>query len=129
VDSLGTWLVLVVVLLLPPIAVVGLVLRARGLSAAGPLPRFVALVAYAFAALATLAIASGAGSCVALETADLRGETISTSQRARLMSDAISQLMNCSALGLLIASIGGVWVFFWGLRVRRSSPGGPTSTS
>ncbi len=122
-DSLGTWLVLVVVLLLPPAAVIALVLRTRRLSKASLLPRVAAWVAYALAALGALVIGAGTGSCVALETVGLRGERIDPSQKARVLGEAISELLNCSALGLLVASVGGVWVFFWALRSRRAAPG------
>ena len=116
----------VAILLVPPVSIVGLVLWARRLSKTRGAPRTAARVAYGLAALGGLVIVAGLGLGVVSATSPLTGEGVEPSEKARHLAEGISEVMNCGALGLLVAGVAAGWIFFWRWRTRGSSAG-PTS--
>ena len=108
-----TWLVAAVVLLLPPLSVVGLVLRAGRLrrQRAG---RFTVWAAYGLASLAGLLIVAGMVPGVLAVTGVFQTEGVEPSGKARALGEGISEAMNSGALAVLIVIVGVA-----GLVVRR----------
>jgi hypothetical protein len=105
--------------LLPVAAVVGLGVWARRLARRTSAPPLARYVSYAFAVVGTLPILFGLGSGVYVAIGPVSGQTIDPSQKARALAEGISEAMNCSALGLVVAGIGALWLGFCTWRWRR----------
>jgi hypothetical protein len=86
----------------------------------------VALVAYGLGGLACLTIAAGIAQGIFVALGGWRGEPTETSDRARNLAEGISEMLNCAALGLLVAGLCAVWIVFWKVlmrwRTRRRPP-------
>jgi uncharacterized membrane protein YuzA (DUF378 family) len=119
---LGTFVVLVLILLLPPSSIAGVAVSARRFGRNAAAPRFAVRVAYALAGLAGLAVAAGLVLGVVSFAATADGKSAVVSDRARHLGEGISEVMNCSALGLVLAGLCAVWVSFWKARVRKRPP-------
>jgi hypothetical protein len=124
--ALSTWLLLAVILLVPPTSVAGLVVWARRLGRSESVPRFAVRVAYALVGLAGFTIGMGLVLGIAAAHGGLSDESAGTSDRARRLAEGISEVLNCSALGLASAGLCAVWILFWRGRGRKQ-PGGPAS--
>jgi hypothetical protein len=116
-----TWFLVAAILIVPPSSIVGLVLWARRLAKRPGVPRVAALVAYGLAVVGGLVIASGVGLGVVTATSAVAGEAVKPSEKARQLAEGISEVMNCGALGLLVAGVAAAWVLFWRWRIRPSS--------
>jgi hypothetical protein len=76
-------------------------------------------IAYGLTGLAGLAIVGGVVSGVMTAIGPARSDDRSdVSGRARFLAEGISEAMNCSALGLIVAVVGIVWAVFWNWRGR-----------
>jgi hypothetical protein len=117
--ALGTWLLLVVILLMPPASVAGLVVWARRLGRSESVPRCAVRVAYALVGLAGFTIGTGFVLGIAAALGGLSDESTGTSDRARRLAEGISEDLNCSALGLALAGLCAVWIMFWRRRIRK----------
>ena len=109
-----------VVLLGPPLAVVGLLISASRLRKSdGPRRRIVAT--YVLAAIVALLIVVGDG--VALfEVAHLSNEgAVEPTQKARALAETISEIMNSGAFALFVALGGYVVLVLWSRRPRDES--------
>jgi hypothetical protein len=107
----------VVVLLLPPAAIAGSILWARRLARRPGVPRFAAWAAYALAGVAMLVMVGGMVSGFVVGTGDL-GSDAEPSDKARRLAEGISEAMNCTALGLLVAGAAAAWILVWWWRTR-----------
>jgi hypothetical protein len=115
----STWVFLALIVLLPPLSVMGAVVAAGRMSVGAGIPKFAVWVAYGLTGLAGLVIAGGLVSGVITAIAPARLDDGSdVSQRARFLAEGISEAMNCSALGLIVAVVGIVWAVFWNWRGR-----------
>jgi len=88
------------------------------------LGRFFAALAWCWAgglALAALAIAFGVIFGVVVGHGAVSGEGIDPSQKARALAEGISEAMNWSAFGLLIALVAALWLGFCTWRWRQGS--------
>jgi hypothetical protein len=116
VPSALTWLVAAVVLLLPPVSVVGLTIWAGRLRRRGA-PRFIVWSAFGLAALAGLVVVGGliGGLVTGIvgTTGTVGGMPVEPSQKARALAQGISEVMNCAAFGFLIALAGVVGLAIW----------------
>jgi hypothetical protein len=116
--SLAVTLILAVVVLLgPTLAVIALVRWGRRLAKQGA-PRTLVRAAYVVATIAVLVAVSGYVTAFVV-AGHSRGETAGEpSQKARVLAEAISEVMNASAFALFIAGVGGAGIALW---ARRSS--------
>lgn len=115
-----------VVFLLPPLSVVGAWLWARRLGRRADVPRFVKWGAFALVVPGALFIGFGAVSgLLVLLGRPVSGETVEPSQKARRLAEGISEFMNGSAFGFLLAVVALLWLGFWAWRRRRKAPPGP----
>ncbi len=121
--ALGTWLLIAVILLVPPASVASLAVWARRFGRRVGVPRFAAWVAYALVGLAGLTIATGLALGIVAAFGGLSDESAGTSDRARRLGEGISEVMNCSVLGVALAGLCAGWLLFWRGRMRRQ-PGG-----
>lgn len=119
--SAFTWFLVAAILIVPPASIIGLVLWARWLAKRQGVPRFAAWVAYGLAVVGGLVIAASVGLGVVIATSAVSGEAVEPSEKARHLAEGISEVMNCGALGLLVAGLAAGWVLFWRLRTRGSS--------
>jgi hypothetical protein len=110
-----------VILAGPPASVVGLLLGARGLSKRGA-PRYAIGAAYLLAAIVCLTVLWGYGGAVLLAMQSVAGEEVDPSQKARVLAEGISEVMNCGALALLIALVPAGWIGFWMWKRRGGGP-------
>jgi hypothetical protein len=115
-----TWFVIVTVLLLPPASIAGLILWARRLSKRPETPRYAARIAYGLAGIGGLAVAAGLLGLVPIASS-LTGEAVDPSEKARHLGEGIAEVMNCEALGLLVAGVAAAWILFWRTRPKRPS--------
>jgi hypothetical protein len=114
------WFLVAAILLVPPASIVGLVLWAPRLANRPGVPRFAARVVYGLAALGGLAIAAGLGLGVVTATSAVAGDATEPSEKARHLAEGISEVMNCGALGLLVAGVAAGWIVFWTWRTEGS---------
>lgn len=105
-----SWLVVAAVLLVPPAAVLGLVLWARRLRGAG---RFAVWTAYGVAAIAALVIIVGLVVGFFRAATAVHAQDVEPSRKARALAVGISEAMNCGAFALLIVAVGGAGVAGW----------------
>ena len=113
--SFVAWLLALVVLLVPPLSVVGLAVWARRLRKLGA-PRVVIWVAYVLSAIVGLVIVTGYVGAVVAAGHPVAGGQVEPSQKARALAEGISEAMNSGALALLIAVVAAGWLWFWRLR-------------
>jgi hypothetical protein len=81
-------------------------------------PRSAAWVAYALIGFAGLTVATGLVFGIAAALGGLSDEAAGTSDRARRLAEGISEVMNCSVLGLAAAGLCAGWILFWRRRIR-----------
>ena len=90
------------------------------------MPRFASRVAYVLVVPAALSVVFGVA-CGLLVGVGIvgrgagSGESIEPSQKARVLAEGISELMNSSAFGFLIAVVAALWLLFCTWRWRRTS--------
>jgi len=101
--------------------VVGLGFWTRWLGRRSSVPRFAYRTSYGLVALAALAIAFGVIFGVVVGHGAVSGEGIDPSQKARALAEGISEAMNWSAFGLLIALVAALWLGFCTWRWRQGS--------
>jgi hypothetical protein len=111
------WLLGTVILLGPPLSVVGILLGARWLRKRDA-PRLVVSVAYVLAALVGLVIVAGYVGAVVVAVHPVGDEPVEPSQKARVLAEGISEAMNCGAFALLVVLIAAGWIGFWRWRRR-----------
>jgi hypothetical protein len=97
----------------------------RWLAKRTSVPRFAAVVGYAFAVLSVapmvLGLAYGIVAVLSVVRPGAGQDPAAPSQKARALGEGISETMNCGALGVLIALVGCGWLLFCTLRWRRRS--------
>lgn len=107
-----TLLLAALVLLGPPLSVVGMLVWARRLSRQGA-PRATVWVASLVGALGGLIVVTGYVSAIITATQGIAGEAFEPSQKARRLAEGISEVMNCGALAVLVVVVGGAGLWFW----------------
>ena len=118
-----TFLIAALILLGPPLSIIGLLVWVGRVRKTGT-RRFVVWVAYVLAAIAGLAIVSGYVGTVIAAIQTVGGDAVDPSQKARVLAEGISEGMNCGAFGFLVALVAVGWLSFWRWRGRRKGPGG-----
>jgi hypothetical protein len=85
------------------------------------MPRFVSRVAYALVVPAALSIVFGIGYGFLVGLGAASAESVDPSQKARALAEGISEVMNSSAFGFLIAVVAALWLLFCAWTWRRTS--------
>jgi hypothetical protein len=111
-------LLMVLIGVLPVAAVVALGIWATWLGRAAVAPRWARTVGYGLVCLAALPVAGGLALGV---WAMLDTRTRMASEKAASLGMAISEAMNCGALGLLVAVAGALWLGFCTARWHRAA--------
>jgi hypothetical protein len=112
----------VLILLGPPVSLTGVWISARRLKRRPGLPWFVASVAHLFVILGALSMLFGVAGGVHAGRA-IAG-SVAPEQKARHLAEGISEAMSCSALGILSALVGALWLAACAWRWRK--PAGRT---
>lgn len=100
-----------------PLAVAGVVVWAGWLRSRNAVPPFAAWAAIGLAGIAALVIVAGVlNGCFVRAT--MFGDD--PSAKATALAEGISEVMNCRALGFLIAVAAAVWLGVWWLVGRRA---------
>lgn len=114
-------LIFLTLLVLPALAIAGVSIWARRVSQRPGMPRFVSWIAYVLAAPAGLALTFVLvhGLVMGLGAAATE-EPVEPSQKARVLAESISEVMNSGAFGLGLALIAWLWLTFSTWRWRRA---------
>ena len=112
---LGGFVLAAALLVGPPGLVIGLGFWTRWLARRTTAPRYVALIGYAVACLASAPIVWGLGKAV---VAAVGSGLESPDERRRVLAMVIAQVFYGNLVGSLVALVGGVWLAFWTWRLR-----------
>jgi cytochrome bd-type quinol oxidase subunit 2 len=115
---LVTGIIAVAILALPPASLITGWAWARRLRRSSKLPRFAIWVAHTFVALGGVVSMIGfvLGGTAILTAPHQPGDT---RDKARALAEGISEVMNCGALGAVVAASAAVWLGFWRWRAGR----------
>ena len=108
--------------LLPPLSIIGVWLWARRLGKRPNVPRFVPWAIYALVIPGTLVTVLGVASGLIRVLGATSGESVDPSQKARVLAEGISEAMNSGACGFLLAVVAALWLGFWAWWWRRREP-------
>jgi hypothetical protein len=110
------------IFLVPLAAASGLWVWARWLARQNSAPPLASYTGYGIAVVAALPIVAGVASGFHSALGPISGVTLDPSQKARILAEGISEAMNCSVFGFLVAALGGLWLGFCTWRWRRRAP-------
>jgi hypothetical protein len=108
-----------VVVSLPSGALIGVLLWAKHIDRRQQAPRFAVVLAYALAAVGTLAVVRGTVSGLMVGTEAVGG--LDPSQKVRELAEGMSAFLNCGAFGLCVALVTACWLALWRWRGGRGA--------
>jgi hypothetical protein len=114
-------LIFLALLVLPVLAIVGVTVWGRRVSRRPDMPRFVSWIVYVLAVPAGLALTFALVHGVVMGFgAAATGVPVEPSQKARVLAESISEVMNSGAFALGVALVAGLWLAFSTWRWRRT---------